>query len=230
MKKDTKLILIVLAGILAIVLLCVFAVQGTQNKAFTLEEQVNTAQSDIRVQEKRRVDLVYNLADCVMQYDKHEAETLTAIVEGRGSSGDIENVATAITAVSEAYPELKANENYKELMNELSITENLIAEYRSNFNKQVKEYPRILNGLMGLNGEAGECIDILKKHLYQGHAFDSEHMAKELGDVAWYLAISAEAIGYDLETIFQMNIDKLRARYPDGFDADHSLHRRANDI
>ena len=109
MKKDTKLILIVLAGILAIVLLCVFAVQGTQNKAFTLEEQ---------------------------------AETLTAIVEGRGSSGDIENVATAITAVSEAYPELKANENYKELMNELSITENLIAEYRSNFNKQVKEYNR----------------------------------------------------------------------------------------
>lgn len=142
MKKDTKLILIVLAGILAIVLLCVFAVQSTQNKAFTLEEQVNTAQSDIRVQEKRRVDLVYNLADCVMQYDKHEAETLTAIVEGRGSSGDIENVTTAITAVSEAYPELKANENYKELMNELSITENLIAEYRSNFNKQVKEYNR----------------------------------------------------------------------------------------
>lgn len=142
MKKDTKLILIVLAGILAIVLLCIFAVQGTQNKAFTLEEQVNTAQSDIRVQEKRRVDLVYNLADCVMQYDKHEAETLTAIVEGRGSSGDIENVATAITAVSEAYPELKSNENYKELMNELSITENLIAEYRSNFNKQVKEYNR----------------------------------------------------------------------------------------
>ena len=75
-----------------------------------------------------------------------------------------------------------------------------------------KEYPRILNGLMGLNGEAGECIDILKKHLYQGHSFDSEHMAKELGDVAWYLAISADAIGYDLETIFQMNIDKLRAR------------------
>lgn len=96
----------------------------------------------------------------------------------------------------------------------------------------VTNYIRLLasGGLMGLNGEDGECIDILKKHLYQGHAFDSEHMAKELGDVAWYLAISAEAIGYDLETIFQMNIDKFRARYPDGFDADHSLHRRANDI
>ena len=77
-----------------------------------------------------------------------------------------------------------------------------------------QEYPRILNGLMGLNGEAGECIDILKKHLFQGHDLDREHMAKELGDVAWYLAVSADAIGYDLETIFQMNIDKLRARYP----------------
>lgn len=142
MKKNWKLCLIILAGILSIILLCVFGVQSSQNKAFSLEEQVNTASSDIKVQEKRRVDLVYNLADCVKQYDKHEADTLTAIVDGRGSSGDIENVTTAITAVSEAYPELKSNENYKELMNELSMTENLIAEYRSNYNKQIKEYNR----------------------------------------------------------------------------------------
>lgn len=101
------------------------------------------ADSDIKVQEKRRVDLVYNLVDCVKQYDKHEADTLKAIVDGRsGSAGDIENVTTAITAVSEAYPELKSNENYKQLMNELAMTENLIAEYRSNYNKQVKEYNR----------------------------------------------------------------------------------------
>lgn len=137
-----KLVLIVMAGILALALLCVSMVQGAQNTAFALEEQVNTAQSDINVQEKRRVDLVYNLADCVMQYDKHEAETLTAIVQGRGSAGDIENVTTAITAVAEAYPELKSNENYKQLMTELSMTENLIAEHRSNYNKQIKEYNR----------------------------------------------------------------------------------------
>lgn len=93
-----------------------------------------------------------------------------------------------------------------------------------------KEYPRLLNGLMGLNGEAGECIDILKKHLFQGHALDAEHMAKELGDVAWYLAVSADAIGYDLETVMHMNVDKLKARYPDGFDTEHSLHRSKNDI
>ncbi len=88
----------------------------------------------------------------------------------------------------------------------------------------------LLNGLMGLNGEAGECIDILKKHLFQRHELDREHIAKELGDVAWYLALSAEAIGYDLETIMRMNVDKLRARYPDGFDTEHSLHRATNDI
>lgn len=91
-------------------------------------------------------------------------------------------------------------------------------------------YIRILDGLMGLNGEASEAIDILKKVLFQGHEFDREHMAKELGDIAWYLAVSADAIGYDLETIFQMNIDKLKSRYPDGFDTEQSQNRAVNDI
>lgn len=140
--RGFKLGLITLAGILAVGLLGVFVVQGAQNQAIVLEEQVSIASSDIKVQEKRRVDLVHNLADSVMQYDKHEAETLKAIVDGRSSSGDIENVTTAITAVTEAYPQLKSNENYKQLMTELSMTENLIAEYRSNYNKQVKEYNR----------------------------------------------------------------------------------------
>lgn len=89
---------------------------------------------------------------------------------------------------------------------------------------------RLMQGLMGLNGEAGECIDILKKALFQGHDLDKEHLAKELGDVAWYLAVSADAIGYDLETIFKMNIDKLQARYPNGFEADKSVNRKAGDV
>lgn len=143
-NSNWKLGLIIAAGIIAVILMCVFFVQGAQNKAYSLEESVRTASSDIGVQEKRRVDLVYNLADCVMQYDKHEAQTLKDIVEGRGGAGDIENVTTAITAVSEAYPDLKSNENYKELMNELAMTENLIAEYRSNYNRQVKEYNRYI--------------------------------------------------------------------------------------
>ena len=94
----------------------------------------------------------------------------------------------------------------------------------------ISKTTRIENGLMGLCGEAGEAIDILKKFLFQGHSLDKEHLAKELGDVAWYLAVSADALGYGLEDIFQMNIDKLRSRYPDGFDADKSINRAEGDI
>ena len=95
-------------------------------------------------------------------------------------------------------------------------------------NNQV--FPLELNGVMGLAGEAGECVDLMKKHLFQGHALDKEHLAKELGDVAWYLAVTAHAIGYDLETVFRMNIEKLRKRYPDGFDTGRSQHRSPGDI
>lgn len=144
--KNLKVTGLVLVGIIAVILMGVFGVQSSQNKALSLEESVETAMSDIKVQEKRRVDLVYNLADCVMQYDKHESETLLTVVEGRGETGDIENVSTAIAAVSEAYPELKSNENYKQLMTELATTENLIAQYRSNYNKQVGTYNRYVKG------------------------------------------------------------------------------------
>ena len=89
---------------------------------------------------------------------------------------------------------------------------------------------RLLEGLLGLNGEAGEASDILKKALFQGHLLDREHMAKELGDVAWYLALAADAIGYDLESILQMNIEKLKSRYPDGFRVDLSVNRKGSDV
>lgn len=88
----------------------------------------------------------------------------------------------------------------------------------------------LLNGVMGLAGESGECVDMMKKHLFQGHELDKEHMVKELGDVAWYIALSAYAMGYDLETILQMNVDKLRKRYPNGFEAERSLHRQEGDV
>lgn len=142
-KKNWKLYLIIAAGIIAVFWLCVFGIQSAQNRAFGLEESVKTAESDIKIQEKRRVDLVYNLADCVVQYDKHEAETLVDVVEARGgTSTEMENVTMAIAAVAEAYPELKSDGNYKELMNELSTTENLIAQYRENYNRHVREYNR----------------------------------------------------------------------------------------
>ena len=88
----------------------------------------------------------------------------------------------------------------------------------------------LLNSALGLCGESGEVADIVKKFRFQGHDLDFEHIAKELGDISWYLAVGAYSIGYDLETILQMNVDKLKARYPNGFSTDRSLHRAENDI
>lgn len=90
---------------------------------------------------------------------------------------------------------------------------------------------RLIQGLMGLCGESGEAIDILKKTIFQGHELDREHLVKELGDVAWYLALSADALGYSLEEILKENLEKLARRYPDGrFDAEKSMNRPREDV
>lgn len=88
----------------------------------------------------------------------------------------------------------------------------------------------LLNGALGLAGESGEVADLVKKNWMQGHVLDIEHIALELGDVCWYIAETASAIGYDMETIMQMNIDKLRKRYPEGFSTERSQHREKGDI
>lgn len=139
MNKRT---LIIIGIVVAVVLMIVGIFATTNNRAISLEEQILAADSDIQVQEKRRTDLIYNLVDCVKEYDKHEADTLLAVVEARkdGSDVDIDEVTTQISVVAEAYPELKSSDNYKELMNELAITENKIAEYRSTYNNQIRAY------------------------------------------------------------------------------------------
>ena len=83
----------------------------------------------------------------------------------------------------------------------------------------------LINGVMGLCGESGEAIDIVKKHLAQGHPLDREALIKELGDVAWYLAETAYALGVPLEDVLQGNINKLMARYPQGFETKRSVDR-----
>ena len=83
----------------------------------------------------------------------------------------------------------------------------------------------LINGVMGLCGESGEAIDLVKKHLAQGHALDREGLIKELGDVAWYLAETAYALDVDLETVLAGNIEKLRRRYPQGFEREKSIDR-----
>ena len=88
----------------------------------------------------------------------------------------------------------------------------------------------ISNGAMGLCGECGEIIDLLKKNMFQGHDIDKEHLSKECGDVLWYLAVLAKGLGYELDEIAEMNKAKLRKRYPNGFEVDKSLHRADGDI
>ena len=88
----------------------------------------------------------------------------------------------------------------------------------------------LINSVMGLCGESGEAIDIVKKWLAQGHELDKAHLAKELGDIAWYLAEAATALDIPLEQIFQANIDKLKQRYPDGFERERSITRLQGDL
>lgn len=88
----------------------------------------------------------------------------------------------------------------------------------------------LINGVMGLCGESGEAIDIVKKWLMQGHELDKKHLVRELGDVAWYLAEAATALDVPLEAVFQGNLDKLRRRFPNGFDTGASVNRKEGDL
>ena len=92
-------------------------------------------------------------------------------------------------------------------------------------NPKLSEKDILINGVMGLCGESGEAIDIVKKHLAQGHELDREHLIDELGDIAWYLAETAQVLGVTLEEVLERNINKLKKRYPEGFETQKSLER-----
>lgn len=100
----------------------------------------------------------------------------------------------------------------------------------STLNKELDKKDILINSVMGLCGESGEAIDIVKKWLAQGHDLDKDHLAKELGDIAWYLAEAATALDLSLEDILQANLDKLKKRYPQGFDKKNSIHRKTDDL
>lgn len=95
----------------------------------------------------------------------------------------------------------------------------------STLNPSLDKKDVLVNGVMGLCGESGEAIDIVKKYLHQGHKLDKDKLIKELGDIAWYLAETAYALDIDLDEVLEQNIAKLKARYPEGFDSQRSIHR-----
>ena len=97
-------------------------------------------------------------------------------------------------------------------------------------NPELSKRDVLINSVMGLCGESGEAIDIVKRWMAQGHELDKEHLIKELGDIAWYLAEAATALEVPLEDILQTNLDKLKKRYPKGFETKRSLVRLSGDI
>ena len=88
----------------------------------------------------------------------------------------------------------------------------------------------LLNGCLGLAGETGEFLDMVKKWIFHEKPLDSEHLEKELGDVLWYAAMICKAMGWDLDEVMKKNVAKLQARYPEGFDPEQSANRKEGDL
>lgn len=87
----------------------------------------------------------------------------------------------------------------------------------------------LYHGVFGLTSESGEVAGLLQK-VYQGHDFNHDHMKKELGDCMWMIAEICEALDFTMDEVMQLNIDKLKARYPEGFTAENSINRKEGDI
>lgn len=92
------------------------------------------------------------------------------------------------------------------------------------------DFTEATNAALGLCGEAGEVCDMIKKWIFHEAELDQEHLKKEIGDVMWYVALMCDAFNWSLDDILEINIDKLKKRYPDGFDSELSAHRKEGDV
>ena len=88
----------------------------------------------------------------------------------------------------------------------------------------------IMEGCLGLSGESGEMIDLIKKWVFHRKPLDEVHAKKELGDVLWYAALICESFGWSMEEVMNLNIEKLKARYPEGFTPERANNRKEGDI
>ena len=127
MTNKMKTVLISIAACFAIAIAIFGSIVSIQNRAITLDQNVQTARSAITIQEKRRVDLLQNLVDTAEEFMKRQNEALTNITKMRRSleNGDTESVQVAIQALAEAYPMIQGEANYQQLMTEMALTENL---------------------------------------------------------------------------------------------------------
>ena len=88
----------------------------------------------------------------------------------------------------------------------------------------------IINASLGLSGEVGELNDMIKKAIFHSHPIDRMKVEKEIGDIIWYVALMCESFGFDMDEVMELNIAKLKARYPKGFDTERSLNRAEGDV
>lgn len=96
-------------------------------------------------------------------------------------------------------------------------------------NPELTDVGLLLHAMFGLSSEAGELCGIFQKHL-QGHDLCPHHVKKEIGDVMWFVAELCTALDFELDDILEANIEKLRKRYPNGFEEERSVHRKEGDI
>lgn len=142
--KNYKLPLIIFDAVLALIVAAFFYSQSVENKAIVLEESIEESHSAIEKEEQRRLDLFTNLVDAIESYNDYESSTMQKIVDARktAKSGDVEKASEKLSVVVEQYPDLKSQKNYQTTMQEFSITENRLADYRDNYNDFVKKYKR----------------------------------------------------------------------------------------
>lgn len=103
-------------------------------------------------------------------------------------------------------------------------------DYQKAAMRTASKYPNLTEAAMGISGEAGEVVDIIKKHIFHEHELDTVALKKELGDLLWYIALTCEVTQIDLDDVMEENIEKLKKRYPDGFDPERSKNRESDDI
>jgi len=110
----------------------------------------------------------------------------------------------------------------QQLITEQDYTREVLRTYAGAPNSTLD---KLTLGALGLAGESGEVIDMIKKRLFQGHEIDQEKLLDELGDVYWYYTLILQAMGYSLQEVMRCSIEKLRRRYPDGFEIERSVNR-----
>lgn len=102
----------------------------------------------------------------------------------------------------------------------------LANEYQKLALRTARPNADLIECALGLTGESGEFADLLKKSLCQGHEFDKTEAVKELGDILWYIATAASLLGVPLSEVMATNIEKLKKRYPQGFEESCSVNRK----